>query len=128
MDEDKTIPGEKTTIVKRREDAVDLKIPLNQKISLEVLEGPEKGKIYEFPKGRIVVGRSGSDFILTDKNVSRKHFCIETWSRDQVYIRDLASTNGTLLNGMRIASTRLKSGDTIAVGSTKLRFIVEDLR
>ncbi len=127
-DNDRTISKDGTTLIERREDAVDLRVPIRQRVLLEILDGPDKGKTYEFPKGRVTVGRSGADFCLTDKNVSRKHFCIETWSRDQVYIRDLASTNGTHLNGVKISSTKLKSGDTIQAGGTRLRFIVENIK
>ncbi len=104
---------------------IDLKLPAGRRLFLEFLEGRNKGKRIEFPQGRIVIGRSGVDINLDDPNASRKHAVIEVWSRDQIYLRDLASTNGTFLNGTRITSARLRNGDEIVIGSIRLRFVME---
>ena len=117
---------EGTTLIAKKEGMGELRVPVGKKLYLEILEGNEKGKSFEFQKGKIMVGRKGTDFVIDDPNVSRKHFVIEAWGRDQYYIRDLASTNGTFLNGTRIVSTKLKDGDIIDMGSTKLKFIVKE--
>jgi len=104
---------------------VDLKLPAGRRLFLEALEGENKGKRIKFPKGRVIIGRSGVDINLNDPDASRKHAVIEVWSRDQVYLRDLASTNGTFLNGARITSARLNNGDEIMIGGTRLRFVIE---
>ena len=111
------------TRMERRD--VDLKLPTGRSLSLVTLEGKNKGERIEFPKGRIIIGRTGVDINLDDPNASRKHAVIEAWSRDQIYLRDLASTNGTFLNGARITSARLNNGDEIVIGSTRLRFVME---
>jgi pSer/pThr/pTyr-binding forkhead associated (FHA) protein len=119
-------PGTTDDSVTRMERRVtDLKLPAGRKLSLEFLEGENKGERIEFPKGRIIIGRSGVDINLNDPNASRKHAVIEAWSREQIYLRDLASTNGTFLNGARITSARLKNGDEILIGSIRLRFVIE---
>lgn len=108
--------------------AKDLAVPIGRKITLEVLEGPKKGLTYQFPKGNVVIGRSHeADLALEDDKVSRKHCIIEAFARDLVFISDLASTNGTLLNGVRVRSTKLKDKDRIQVGRTTLLFHLEDV-
>lgn len=71
----------------------------------------------------LAIGRSDlSDLYFEDENLSRRHFEI-SYKRGKLYIRDLNTTNGTYVNGMKLQTTRrLRSGDQINAGST--RFIV----
>jgi hypothetical protein len=71
---------------------------------------------------RMVVGRLAScDVCLADANTSRQHaaFVAEGsgWR-----IEDLGSTNGTLVNGQKVDSLRLRDGDVVVVGVTELVF------
>lgn len=71
---------------------------------------------------RVVVGRlAGCDVCLEDKNVSREHaaFVAEGlgWA-----VHDLDSTNGTFVNGERVTRIRLRDGDEVQVGATRLVF------
>jgi hypothetical protein len=71
---------------------------------------------------RMVVGRLAScDVCLADANTSRQHAAFiregAGWA-----IEDLGSTNGTLLNGARVDSARLRDGDVIVVGVTELAY------
>lgn len=78
-----------------------------------------------YPLGRasVVLGRrASSDLALDDIEVSRRHAVIEYQSPSYV-LRDLGSTNGTLLNGRRITgSALLADGDIIELGGSRLRF------
>ncbi len=121
------VAAEGTTRIQRPDD-VEFKLPYKQKIYLDIIEGMQKGSIYEFATGRVVIGRTDGDLIIDDANISKKHAVIETWSRDTYFIRDLASTNGTYINGQRITTTKIKNGDIITVGNTKLRLRVENVR
>jgi Protein of unknown function (DUF3662)/FHA domain len=74
---------------------------------------------------RAVVGRSRDcDVVVSDPNVSRRHAEVrrgeEGWS-----VVDLGSTNGVKVNGRRIDSARLQSGDRITIGVTDLTFELE---
>lgn len=111
---------EGTTRIERPDD-VEFKLPYKQKIFLDVIDGAQKGQSYEFLSGRVVIGRTDGDFIIDDSNISKKHAVVETWSRDTYFIRDLASTNGTYINGQRITTTKIKNGDIITLGNTKLK-------
>ncbi len=74
----------------------------------------------EFQQGRVVVGRArGADYPVDDPNVSRRH-AVLYWEGDQLYVKDLGSTNGTFVNGRPVTAGRLVDGDVLAVGSAKI--------
>jgi adenylate cyclase len=78
----------------------------------------------EFPLGDAnVLGRSTQATVrLGDREVSRKHSQIDREGQDFV-LRDLGSSNGTFLNGKRIfAPTRLKDGDEVLIGTSRMEF------
>lgn len=108
----------------------NLPLPQRKVLYLEVVDAPNatyaKGTIFRLGKGRVTLGRSGADIVIDDERVSRKHAVIEAISRENIYLKDLASTNGTYLNDQRISSSKLHSGDQIRIGSTTLRFVAED--
>jgi ABC transport system ATP-binding/permease protein len=118
--------AEGTTRIERPDD-VEFKLPYKQKIYLDVIDGAQKGTVYEFLSGRVVIGRADADLVIEDPNISKKHAAVETWSRDTYFIRDLASTNGTYVNGQRITSTKIKNGDIITVGNTKLKLRIVNI-
>ncbi len=91
---------------------------------LEITSGPEKGKEVDLAEGRIhVFGRDAScDLQLTDLLSSRRHFQVGFEGGAWV-LKDLGSSNGTLLNEARTSGERLKSGDVIRVGDTRIRFV-----
>ena len=69
----------------------------------------------------IIVGRSRScDVSIEDEKMSRQHFAI-TDRGGVFFIEDLHTTNGTIVNGQRIAVPRqLASGDRIQVGDVAM--------
>ena len=72
----------------------------------------------------VVVGSAaGADLTLDDNTVSRVHARLDR-TGDLWMLVDLGALNGTLVNGRRIvAPRRLKHGDAIVVGRTKLVFL-----
>lgn len=71
-----------------------------------------------------IIGRhEDCDLILSGANVSRRHAEIRA-DVDGLFLADLASTNGTLINGHPITSQRLTHGDIITVGDHHLRLEV----
>ena len=63
-----------------------------------------------------------SSLTLNDSNVSRRHAEIRP-GRAGYLVQDLGSTNGTMVNGIKLtADQRLRDGDIISFGSTHVRF------
>ena len=91
-----------------------------------ILKGPA-GDVIEYPLGDVinVLGRSTSATVrLADREVSRKHSQIDHEGDDYV-LRDLGSSNGTFLNGKRIfGPSKLKDGDEVVIGTSKMEFRV----
>jgi pSer/pThr/pTyr-binding forkhead associated (FHA) protein len=93
-------------------------------LQLEVIDGPEKGRTIRLTKGNTVLGRAKADVKFRDNDISRNHASIETFSEKQIFLRDLASTNGTFLNEKRVSYSKLNNEDIIQVGSTVMRFTI----
>jgi hypothetical protein len=91
---------------------------------LRFVAGKDQGREFPLPQDLyIVIGRvSDVDVLLLDEKVSRKHAKISTHG-GKVMIEDLASRNGTFVNGARIRSTELKEGDQIIIGSSTIRLV-----
>jgi len=71
-------------------------------------------------EGRAVVGSaSGVDLVIGDPMVSRLHAELEH-RPDGLWIRDLGSTNGTRVNGVRVESACVPDGASLQLGSTTL--------
>lgn len=72
---------------------------------------------------RLVLGRSaGCDLVVAHPAVSRRHAELELGD-EGLLVEDLASANGTQLNGARIGSGRAVPDDVIAFGSTAFRVL-----
>ncbi|HUJ63085.1 MAG TPA: FHA domain-containing protein, partial [Kofleriaceae bacterium] len=91
--------------------------------ALRVVEGPDKGREHvSSSAAELSVGTADSNgLVLTDPTVSRHHFVLQV-SPEGVLLRDLDSTNGTQVAGLRVHGAYLKSGVTIHLGITKLRY------
>lgn len=104
----------------------DFPLPSQTKLSVEIIGGPDRGAVIQLTSGRLVIGRSDADLALDDPNVSKKHAVIEAYSRANIYVRDLASTNGTSVNGAQITKKKLSDGDVIQIGEVVMRFRQRD--
>ena len=82
-----------------------------------VISGNSIGKTFRL-SGPTVIGRSvDCGICLDDEGISREHARVEKDERDQVWIADLGSTNGTYsIDGRRIERQILQDGDKIRVG------------
>ena len=83
------------------------------------------GSSHEVNQRSVVIGRSRDcDIQLADANVSRRHAELRQEGASY-WIVDLGSTNGIEVNGKRVKRAKLRSGDTITLGSTELTFARE---
>src|SRR5687767_3370041 len=87
-----------------------------------VLQGPDKGRRFELPDKPTLVGRESRSLPLSDNTVSRRHAELMP-GEDGWVLRDLGSSNGTYINGLRVTNRySLKLGDQIRVGRTLMVF------
>ena len=99
--------------------------PARRSVRLVVQRSPSLEEGGEFPlnSAPVTVGRGGqNDLVLSgDEFASARHVRIELRG-DGVWVQDLDSTNGTYVNGSRVAGAqRLGAGDVLRVGETDLR-------
>jgi response regulator RpfG family c-di-GMP phosphodiesterase len=92
-----------------------------------VRSGRETGRTVAVDSGQtIALGRlKGCDVVVDDEATSRRH-CTITGRENLCVVADLQSANGTFVNEQRIASTELKKGDKLRIGSTVLELIDTD--
>jgi len=86
-------------------------------LQLLVVQGRPSGKRLPFPPGDYFIGRGHECHIRPDSDwVSRQH-CLLRVTPEGVFLRDLGSRNGTLVNGRLVSGEcRLNQGDHIQVG------------
>jgi pSer/pThr/pTyr-binding forkhead associated (FHA) protein len=88
---------------------------------LQVLSGALTGQSYELRVDKNTLGRVEDNTIqIADPSVS-SHHCEILLRGDDVVIKDLNSTNGTFINGDRIAEMVLKPGQTLRLGQIDFR-------
>ena len=91
---------------------------------LLILNGGFEGMSYGLDGREVLIGRNPTTNItLLDEGISREHAMV-VYDEDELsyVIEDLASTNGTKINGKRVRSALLVPGDKIQIGQTLFRF------
>jgi pSer/pThr/pTyr-binding forkhead associated (FHA) protein len=78
---------------------------------------------FELGKERIIIGRKpDNDIPIDNLAISGEHAAITTLHND-VFVEDLGSTNGTLVNNQPITKHALHHGDEIAIGKYRLKYV-----
>lgn len=92
---------------------------------LRVVRGKGVGRTLRLGSSRVMAGRvAEADMVLDDPGASRRHFEVVCLPTGYV-LRDLESTNGTMVNRVTVAECRLSDGDIITVGETDIGFFEE---
>jgi pSer/pThr/pTyr-binding forkhead associated (FHA) protein len=91
------------------------------------IKGTDQEKQLEFsPGGRRSVGRAASsDLVLDNDSVSKMHASLSIGDDGVLSVADTGSTNGTFINGQRIAygkAVALVDGDVLKFGQVEVRF------
>ncbi|MBI5543106.1 MAG: sigma 54-dependent Fis family transcriptional regulator [Deltaproteobacteria bacterium] len=110
MNDDRTIPNRPAGLPVRG-------------MRLEVLRGPDVGRILQARGERMTIGTaSGNDLQLTDPTVSRYHLELERRA-DHIVAKDLGSTNGTHIGRVQLQDQDacISLGTTLDLGQTSLR-------
>src|SRR5262245_55289980 len=87
-------------------------------LDLTVIKGPNRGLKAQTSGLEVCVGSARScDLTLTDPTVSRNHFLLEALANG-IRLRDLGSTNGTYIKGVRVMEALIPAGTEISIGAT----------
>ena len=86
----------------------------------------DRGRQIALKVGLNSVGRlPDNDIVIDDATVSRRHCAIVVHSDLTIEIHDVASKNGTLVNGRKLQGpTRLRDGDEIGLSERRLTFLM----
>jgi DNA-binding CsgD family transcriptional regulator len=85
--------------------------------------GAAHGLVVELDGATSIGREEGVTMLLSMEGVSRRHAEVAPSGEDLFVVRDLGSTNGTLVNGETITDARvLGSGDVIQLGAAELEF------
>jgi serine/threonine-protein kinase len=96
------------------------------RVTLNVVAGPQTGRTFSFDQhDTFMIGRSeDAQFCLPHDRFFSRHHCLIEIAPPQAFLRDLGSTNGTFVNGLRVETAHLKAGDRIQGGETVLEVAV----
>ena len=89
------------------------------KLSLNIESGSLAGRRFELTEGFLTIGRGERCNIRFDpmmERIASKEHCFIEARADGFYLTDNQSTNGTIINGEKIQSVRLKAGDRVQFG------------
>ncbi|MBX7191531.1 MAG: AgmX/PglI C-terminal domain-containing protein [Sandaracinaceae bacterium] len=95
----------------------------NAKVSMtfRIYDGENLVRTETLAQDIIKVGKLPSSHLrIEDENVSRMHAVIEVTSPEEVYIIDLGSAAGTIVNGKKVNKGKLQNGDEILLGGTRI--------
>lgn len=119
--EEETAVEEDDTVIEEESEPEDT--PEEKNFPTLTLTGLNNGEFKVFPlKECVTLGRRpDNDLIFSDTTVSGVH-CEITVEDGTVYLCDKNSTNGTYLNGIKIAEkTAIKKGDVMVLGQLELK-------
>ncbi len=97
-------------------------------ISLVRADGPQEGQRFQVTKTPLIIGRSDLGLLgmtIRDSRVSSKHAQLEVSGPLACTLKDLASTNGTTVNGRPISIAQLGNGDLVSFGGVTFTFKVQ---
>ena len=127
------VPAARTTAKRDREAmliAAGLQVPgmpPGLRFSLAFLSGPQASTVQVLEQPQTVIGREDGDVITRDPETSRRHAKLEIHRDGTVWISDLQSTNGTLVNGERITGpVQLASQQEFTCGNSTFMLLVRN--
>src|SRR6187551_1372250 len=95
------------------------------RITFKITQGDTDLGVREFDQDLIKIGRLANAHLkLDDQKVSRIHAVVGIDPNKDVSITDMGSAEGTYVNGEKVNKVRLKDGDIILVGETKLEISI----
>lgn len=122
MEYEKTLPQIEEKTLKTKAPSQPL-----EKSYLVAMTGPHAGTVFTLTQGVMIAGRiPQAEICLQDHQVSRKHAQFST-DLSETRVKDLGSTNGTIVNGKRIDKEQaISDGDEVQIGDTNFRFSIHN--
>lgn len=126
---------ESSSFIENASDLSSLSIsqPSDTRWLLKVISGPNMGAEFHLQAGKnYIIGKDPDpaqcDIIFQDLSVSRQHARISVEDEAHVFIEDLGSRNGTLVNNaLQTTKCQLASNDLVALGTTSFLVIDQEL-
>ena len=110
--------------------AVGVPAPSSQLRRVVVIEGIDAGQVFDLDPStpsRLLVGTSPVCQVkLNDPTVSRRHAALERTESGGYRLIDLDSTNGTVVDGVRIRDAFVRGDELVRFGSTAVRLEADD--
>ena len=95
-------------------------------VALAVVDGPSRGARAAVGSEIVRIGTAdGNDLVLVDRTVSRFH-CELLVRGNTIIIRDCGSTNGTLIDGVRVREAEIPPGTLVRIGGSAFRVELGD--
>jgi predicted Zn finger-like uncharacterized protein len=127
------LPTARTTAKRDRQsmlEAAGLQVagmPPGLKFSLAFLSGPQASTVQVLERPLTVIGREEGDVITRDPETSRRHAQLEIHRDGAVWISDLDSTNGTVVDGNRITDrVKLTSQQEFTCGNSTFMLLIRN--
>ncbi|MCA9049359.1 MAG: FHA domain-containing protein [Planctomycetaceae bacterium] len=96
-------------------------------VDLNVVSGKHKGQVITLNRPKFLIGREQDCQLRPNSELVSRHHCVFTVDDFSVRIRDLGSTNGTMVNGERIRKeVVLQQGDRVIVGNLEFEVVIGD--
>ncbi|MCB5273847.1 ESX-1 secretion system protein EccCa1 [Arthrobacter sp. SO5] len=89
---------------------------------LTVGSGPGAGMVIPLRRGRYRIGRSGTEIVIPDAELSREHARLDV-SNSAVTIVDLNSANGTTVDGRRVHTMSVTTASSVRCGNSSISLI-----
>ena len=95
-------------------------------ITFSVFDGEELLQTETLSQEIIKIGRLQSSHVhLDDEKVSRMHAVVEVVAPGEIFVIDLGSAAGTLVNGEKVNKRQLHDGDELKIGDKRIRVEIQ---
>lgn len=92
---------------------------------LKILGGKHQGKTIPLTAKKFLVGREADCQLRPNSDLVSRHHCVFLQDDYSVRLRDLGSTNGTIVNGEPLrGEAMLKAGDRVTIGKLELEMVI----
>ena len=91
-------------------------------LALVVHSGPGAGLVVPLRRGRFRIGRSGTEIVIPDAELSREHARLEV-TDSAVIISDLGSANGVSIDGRKLHSAAISTDSSIQCGASLMSLV-----